>query len=583
MKKQKYNNKRQKSKRYIAPFALAIVLSIVFASMVGVSAEKIESSEITSVEITSLPFTADVEGETYYLTGDLVCPDSDAAGITIAADGVTIDGQGYSISGTTTPADCEFEFPVRACGVLIYGYDNVKIYNLEIETFGTGIVLQGIADNKVQGCEIINCKIHDNGFDTPSGGSEMQTQGIHTQFIQQLSGKPGVLIKGCDIYNTKGTGAACDGGGSGIFSLGGGANPNDKLVLIGNRLYDNDRAGFATKQGLDHSQFSYNEIYGNGNGPDVGDFVGGIVMRCKSTNNNIVSYNSIHDNNDESHNKGTGIFVGGNNNEIYCNYVIDNDIGIFCGRTDASDNNGINDNTVKNHPFIDVKSVTGKTNTGDNNCADTAENYQDDNPASGKDFTYDTSNLVSCYYDFDEDGYYSEEISYGQNLLDVGVCCLPGMYDGSSEAMAHHESFGPCIFTVGNDPHDCDETITGEGPTTPTVAGPTSGNKGTEYDYIFQCITPDSCDVYYYIDWDDGEIEDWIGPYASGEEVTVPHTWDEKGAYIIKAKAKDIHDAESDWGSLSVTMPKAKAVNSPILYRFLENHPLIQLLFNYLF
>jgi hypothetical protein len=190
--------------------------------------------------------------------------------------------------------------------------------------------------------------------------------------------------------------------------------------------------------------------------------------------------------------------------------------------------------------------------------------------------------LHSCYYDFDEDGYFSAELCYGQNVLEVGVCCLPGQYDGSPEAMTHHESYGPCKFIVGTDPHDCDDTITGEGPTIPNISGPANGKVGKEYDYVFVSSNPDDGDVYYYIEWGDGETEEWIGPYASGEEVTVGHTWNSKGTFIVKAKAKDVLDTESDWGTLLVTMPKSNVILFPFLHNFLQNHPFIFKLFNYL-
>ena len=44
----------------------------------------------------------------------------------------------------------------------------------------------------------------------------------------------------------------------------------------------------------------------------------------------------------------------------------------------------------------------------------------------------------------------------------------------------------------------------------------------------------------------------------SGEELKVNHTWTDKGSYLIKCKAKDPYDAESDWKTLKVTMPKIK-------------------------
>jgi len=109
-------------------------------------------------------------------------------------------------------------------------------------------------------------------------------------------------------------------------------------------------------------------------------------------------------------------------------------------------------------------------------------------------------------------------------------------------------------------------------PETPSITGDLEGKNGKEYDYTFVTTDPNGNNVFYYIDWNDSMIEEWIGPYGSGEEVKVNHTWEEKGTYVIKAKAKDIFDAESEWNSLEVTMPKNK------LYIF--KFPLLNWLFN---
>jgi len=39
----------------------------------------------------------------------------------------------------------------------------------------------------------------------------------------------------------------------------------------------------------------------------------------------------------------------------------------------------------------------------------------------------------------------------------------------------------------------------------------------------------------------------------------VSHIWEEEGNYIIKVKAKDSYETESDWGTLEVSMPKRRA------------------------
>ncbi|EMR75540.1 F5/8 type C domain-containing protein [Thermoplasmatales archaeon SCGC AB-540-F20] len=99
-------------------------------------------------------------------------------------------------------------------------------------------------------------------------------------------------------------------------------------------------------------------------------------------------------------------------------------------------------------------------------------------------------------------------------------------------------------------------TVIDDAPSAPDIEGPTDGKVGETYEYKFKSTDPEGHDVYYYIDWDDGNVEEWIGPYDSGEEVIVDHTWTKKGTYTIRAKAKDVYDAESDWGTLEVTMPK---------------------------
>jgi PKD domain-containing protein len=95
-------------------------------------------------------------------------------------------------------------------------------------------------------------------------------------------------------------------------------------------------------------------------------------------------------------------------------------------------------------------------------------------------------------------------------------------------------------------------------PSTPSINGPNSGKAGENHEYKFQSTDPEGDNVFYCIDWGDGTGEVCIGPFASGIQATASHTWSSQGDYTIRAKAKDIHDAESDWATLEVTMPKNK-------------------------
>lgn len=91
--------------------------------------------------------------------------------------------------------------------------------------------------------------------------------------------------------------------------------------------------------------------------------------------------------------------------------------------------------------------------------------------------------------------------------------------------------------------------------------GPTRLKVGETGTYTTSAIDPDGDDIYLYVDWGDDTSEGWIGPFSSGEEITISHAWSEQGDYIIRARAKDIYDGRGDWVTLPVTMPKNRLVN----------------------
>lgn len=92
-------------------------------------------------------------------------------------------------------------------------------------------------------------------------------------------------------------------------------------------------------------------------------------------------------------------------------------------------------------------------------------------------------------------------------------------------------------------------------PTQPAIQGTLKGKPGVVYLYKFSSIDPEADLVFYYIDWGDGTSSEWIGPFTSGTQIEVSHQWNEQGTYLLKAKAKDAHGYESDWGILEITMP----------------------------
>ena len=62
---------------------------------------------------------------------------------------------------------------------------------------------------------------------------------------------------------------------------------------------------------------------------------------------------------------------------------------------------------------------------------------------------------------------------------------------------------------------------------------------------------PDADDMYYQFDFGDGEVTEWIGPYASGDTVSVQKTYASIGSFDVTVRTKDIWDAASDWSAAS--------------------------------
>ncbi|HIH28787.1 MAG TPA: hypothetical protein HA260_03180, partial [Thermoplasmata archaeon] len=134
-------------------------------------------------------------------------------------------------------------------------------------------------------------------------------------------------------------------------------------------------------------------------------------------------------------------------------------------------------------------------------------------------------------------------------------------------------------FTTGNG--------TNQPPWSPIITGPTTGNAGQTYNYTFISVDPEEKYVIYFIEWGDSSNSGWIGPFQSGESVNVSHSWTTRGTYTIKAKAKDMQNAESDWGSLSIKMPMGSSERTMLFMHFFDKFferfpsafPLLQNLF----
>ena len=92
-------------------------------------------------------------------------------------------------------------------------------------------------------------------------------------------------------------------------------------------------------------------------------------------------------------------------------------------------------------------------------------------------------------------------------------------------------------------------------PNTPSITGPTNIKPFVSYTYTFSGTDDQDQDLLYEIDWGDGNGAAGIGPYQSGEEFTLSHTWNARKTYQIKTRTTDTAGAKSDWAYLEVAVP----------------------------
>jgi len=91
---------------------------------------------------------------------------------------------------------------------------------------------------------------------------------------------------------------------------------------------------------------------------------------------------------------------------------------------------------------------------------------------------------------------------------------------------------------------------------------------------------PDNHDIFYVINWGDGNNNDWYGPYNSGEEISINHTFAEGGRIYMNVKAIDQFNKEGETVHFAIFIIKNRAVSNPLFHRILsrlfEDFPRLQ-------
>jgi len=93
-------------------------------------------------------------------------------------------------------------------------------------------------------------------------------------------------------------------------------------------------------------------------------------------------------------------------------------------------------------------------------------------------------------------------------------------------------------------------------PTPPLLEKSTSGRVNENITLNVKSYDSEGDQVYYLLDWGDGNNSGWLGPYNQGVTTIIKHKWTRAGVYTVKAKAKDVHGALSiNWGNnITVTI-----------------------------
>ncbi len=109
-------------------------------------------------------------------------------------------------------------------------------------------------------------------------------------------------------------------------------------------------------------------------------------------------------------------------------------------------------------------------------------------------------------------------------------------------------------------------------PEKPVLVGPNQGNPNIEYSYNLSTIDPENESVQFFIEFELGKGF-WVGGiFSSGEIITIPWVWDEKGTFSVRAKARDIHGMESAWATLEVSLPHQQQQPSWLWQLFEQFH-----------
>lgn len=107
-------------------------------------------------------------------------------------------------------------------------------------------------------------------------------------------------------------------------------------------------------------------------------------------------------------------------------------------------------------------------------------------------------------------------------------------------------------------------------PSVPTLTGAASVSIGTNEAYTFASSDSEGENISYQIDWGNG-ISEWSALQGSGSNYNTSHNWPILGVYSVRARARDIHGAVSNWSLPNTVTVTGEAAGVFRSQPFLQN------------
>ena len=257
------------------------------------------------------------------------------------------------------------------------------------------------------------------------------------------------------------------------------------------------------------------------------------------------------------------------------------------------DNDQMQMNILSYDSSIHAKEIQRTAATLVDDVCDDCDDDDDDDPSLNKQPTaviytiepnpgHEYENIFFEGYGEDSDG---TIIGYKWELNEGNTLSSEASFSSSTVPSGSHL----VTFYVEDNDHAWSEPVSttlvineNQAPLSPVIAGKVQGKAGETFEYKVITSDPEGHDVYYFVEWGDTTVEDWDGPYASNEEASFIHSWQQTGSYTIRAKAKDQHGSESEWGTLQIQMPRSPLLMRTFIYQLLNHifrdYPLINTL-----